>query len=227
MLLHTLTVVEQAPASGCNFYSDGHVFCTPNCSGYESPLPGGGFEGIETCNGSSVSGGYASGSGTSGLGISDPNAGGGGGYSTIGDATSSLTYAQKMWDAARRMQISYGKPGSTRKLLGAPYRSECVAAIQQMLKMAGLSLIGSPPTLGVDKLDSLLPASGYAQKTTANAVAGDIISYTNEHSGVCLSDGCTEIISNSSGSGSFSWLGSLNYYNGYYHNYNPLVFHHG
>jgi cell wall-associated NlpC family hydrolase len=93
---------------------------------------------------------------------------------------------------------------SDRNLYGAPYREECVAAVQQVLADAGLSQMlnsAGNPYLDVDDFVSALSTSGYSE--TSSPVPGDIVDLSGQHVGIYLGGG--EMLSNGSTSGLFDW----------------------
>lgn len=125
--------------------------------------------------------------------------GGGGGGSGGGGGT--LTYAQRILAATL---ADWGM--KTRNLYGAPYRNECVAAVQQVLADAGLAQIltsNGTVILYVPTFVSQLQYSDYDE--TTSPVAGDIVDLSDEHVGICTNAGCTSMISNGSTAGTFSW----------------------
>ena len=90
---------------------------------------------------------------------------------------------------------------NTRGLRQAPYRDECVAAVQEILHRAHLAIIADG-TLGVPNFETQLPHSGYER--TDHPVPGDFVVLGNQdHVGVYLGDG--QMVSNSSTAGKFSW----------------------
>jgi len=217
---------EAAPASGCNYYSNGDVLCSSNCSGYEKANPDGSYVAYMTCGGSGVSFPV---SGGASAGLADPeHPSGGGGIATLPPPYSKfpiLTPSERIWSAAIKTWSTLGKRGATRHLYKAPYRLECVAALQYVLHdIAGLSNIPSSttdatPTIGVDALLRMLPMSGYSE--TSSPGPGDIAVMdgpNDGHVGICMNNGCVDILSNSSGDGSFTWYATpsayINYYRG-------------
>lgn len=129
-----------------------------------------------------------------------PQCTGGGGGGGGGTGTGQ-TYAQKILAAAL---ADWGM--NTRKLYGAPYRNECVAAVQKVLSDSGLSQMLTSTgkvILDVPTFVSQLTVSGYTE--TTSPVAGDIVDLSDGHVGICTNAGCTSMVSNSSTPGTFSW----------------------
>jgi uncharacterized membrane protein YgcG len=117
---------------------------------------------------------------------------------------SGLTNADLIWNAAVK---DYGM--NTRGLYGAPYRNECVAALQKLLADAGFAqMLYSNGTviLNVSDFVNALQANGYVQTTTP--VAGDIVDLSNGHVGIYEGDMGSSpglMLSNSSTPGTFTW----------------------
>ena len=100
---------------------------------------------------------------------------------------------------------------NTRGLYGASFREECVAAVQQVLKDAGLSQMETSSgavIVNVPIFVNALQVSGYSQVGASATHAGDIVDLSGGHVGICLTAGCTSMISNSSTPGTFSWTDS-------------------
>jgi hypothetical protein len=100
----------------------------------------------------------------------------------------------------------------TRRLYGAPYRNECVAAVQAVLRHAGMRQIANGHGQLHLAVPSFIPAllhSGYTK--THKPIPGDIVELaalrpgTGSHVGICTDTGCRTMISNSSTHGTFSW----------------------
>jgi len=107
------------------------------------------------------------------------------------------SYPDKIYNAA----LSYYKT-NTRGLMGAIKFNECVAAVQQVLINAGLSVVGNG-TLVVHDFKVAAESQGYSETTTP--VKGDIVDLSDDHLGICITDGCSQMLSNASTPGTFSW----------------------
>lgn len=102
-------------------------------------------------------------------------------------------------------------PHDTRGLYGASTGNECVAAVQQVLKIAGLAQISFDGQIvtNVGTFMNLLPDNGYTRESTPQA--GDIVILESAHgvgwhAGIMLTN--TEMISNGSLEGQFIWSGT-------------------
>lgn len=138
-----------------------------------------------------------------------PGGGGGGG---------SQTPTSKILNAAKNFIGT-----NTRNLKSAPYRNECVAAVQAILDAAGLAEIANG-TLGVPQFENALSTSGYSQTTTPTA--GDfVVLGSQDHVGVYLGNG--QMVSNSSTQGTFSWQDTVTAQNAVYGSGGPHYWHHG
>lgn len=128
-----------------------------------------------------------------------------------------ITRAKNHWT------LLYGAKGSTRGLKGAPYRKECVADIQQLFDIIGFSEVGNG-TIYVPLFEAALPYSGYVQ--TGSPVPGDLVILgDHDHIGVYTGNG--GMISNSSGSGSFTWTASVSAQQNYFgYTSAPRYWHH-
>ena len=126
-------------------------------------------------------------------------------YSPPDPKASPNSYASRIYSAAMAFK-GHVTPG----LMNAPKFAECVAALQTILKDAGLSMIANG-TLSANAFLNALPNSGYSSVSQADAQPGDIVVLTDQssdpatHVGVCETGGCTEMISNSSTPGTFTW----------------------
>jgi hypothetical protein len=127
-----------------------------------------------------------------------------------------LAHARNAHTAARKIYASAMALAAqllhTRRLYGAPYRNECVAAVQAVLRHAGMPQIANRHGRLNLAVPSFIPAllhSGYTK--THKPIPGDIVELaaarpgTGEHVGICTDDGCRTMISNSSSHGTFSW----------------------
>jgi hypothetical protein len=89
-------------------------------------------------------------------------------------------------------------------------RKACAYAVNEVLKMAGVAPMGG---LSVVNMEAELRKGRGAHIPTSKAVPGDLVIVTGagNHVGICLSAGCTEVISNSSSNASFSWISGPNF----------------
>lgn len=196
---HVMSTIAPPTGGGCTFGSDGSIACSSNCTGYYDanghPVvdctddgsgslfgPSGGWYGSIYDWGNQYNGGFS------------PN-----------PTTNQMTAAQRIWNAAMKFKINHSTQYSTLNLRGASATNECVAAIQQILANAGLSLIGGG-TLWLPTFEQDLSTSGYVEVTQDQAQAGDFVIQGNDiHIGICENNGCTMMISNSSTPESFTW----------------------
>jgi hypothetical protein len=136
-----------------------------------------------------------------------------------------LTNADLIWDAAA---ADYGM--NTRGMYGAPYRNECVAALQKVLKDAGFAQMLYPNgtvIIGVSDFVNALLVSGYVQTTTP--VAGDIVDLSGGHVGIFEGDMGSSpdlMLSNMSTPGTFTWQDTPANQNAYEGNGQITYYHH-
>lgn len=86
----------------------------------------------------------------------------------------------------------------------------CAWAVNNVLQNAGLSRIGDKTVKG---MESGLRGGRGQLINRSGAVCGDVVLVTasgRNHVGVCLNNGCTSVISNSSTNRSFSWISNTN-----------------
>lgn len=108
----------------------------------------------------------------------------------------------KIADAAKQlfgMNTSAGPDGGA---------NACAWTINNVLAKAGIRPLGANPNYVPSVVDDL--KTGRGQKVlAAQAKAGDIIIAKDQrHIGICLKDGCSEVLSNSSSRASFRWKSS-------------------
>lgn len=85
-------------------------------------------------------------------------------------------------------------------------RSACAYAVNEVLKRAGLSPMGG---LSVTAMEAALNGGRGQQIPIAQSVAGDLLIVTSgsgNHVGVCISSGCSSVLSNSSSQAAFTWV---------------------
>jgi hypothetical protein len=84
----------------------------------------------------------------------------------------------------------------------------CAWTVNKVLAKAGIRPLGANPNYVPSVVDDL--KAGRGQKVTGSqAKAGDIIIAKDQrHIGICLKDGCSEVLSNSSSRASFRWKSS-------------------
>ena len=169
--------------------------------------------------GSTTGGGGASGGGSIDPYLYGPN-GPGNGLPKPGTAA---TVGARIHAQALIFRESHKTTGSTAGIRGADPGNECVATIQQIRVDAGLPLLANG-TNNVDDFRAALAAGagtwlGLDDMGQAVAKAGDYVvqgdGYSGTgrgsgqwHIGICLNDGCSEILSNSSSNQSFTWVAS-------------------
>ena len=91
----------------------------------------------------------------------------------------------------------------------------CAWMMNKVLQNAGIQPIGDNPNFVPSVLSALQQGRGQ-QVTKETAKAGDLVIAAGEaHIGVGLTDGCSRVLSNSSGTASFSWESDADY-DGYY-----------
>lgn len=208
---------ESIPDSGCNYYANGDIRCAANCTGSWDVTPGSGTN-TTTCTNS--------GSGGSSGSVGGPPPGGGGstrvgnpflntGTNTIQGG--SLSYSQRIYNALQTFKGNHSARNSTLKLGGASAGNECVTTVQAILALAGLATIGNN-TMQVWVFEAALPNSGYVEVSQANASPGDFVINEpgQDHVGICETNGCSTIISNSSTPESYTWTTTPNGYAAYF-----------
>lgn len=85
----------------------------------------------------------------------------------------------------------------------------CAWAVNNVLRNAGYAPIGGNAVSG---MESALRGGRGTQISQAQATCGDIvIEASDSHVGICMNDGCTSVISNSSSRATFSWISSIDF----------------
>ena len=126
----------------------------------------------------------------------------GGGTFDVSDGTAvtkSIAYAAAAAQIAQ-MSSANGPGGGT---------VACAWAVNQVLDSTGL-----PPldTNSVQSMEEALEAGRGALVVPSQAVAGDIVIQAQDgHVGICMNDGCTQVISNSSSNASFTWVSNTSF----------------
>jgi hypothetical protein len=88
-------------------------------------------------------------------------------------------------------------------------RVACAWAVNQVLTSDGLSPID---TNSVQSMENALVAGRGTLVDPSQAVAGDIVIQAQDgHVGICMNNGCTQVISNSSSNGSFTWVSNTSF----------------
>jgi len=122
---------------------------------------------------------------------------------------------QRIYQAAKD---SYGMDSSRSGLPGGG-NVACAWAVNRVLNQAGIPSIGSNPNLVFSVRDALEAGRGQEIKERSQAKAGDLAlalgSGSKQHIGICMNDGCTQVISNSSSRESFTWKSNTDF-GGYY-----------
>lgn len=87
----------------------------------------------------------------------------------------------------------------------------CVWAVNNVLRNAGLQPF---TTDNVRTMESQLRGGRGTLVNTAQSMPGDIVVVTSgerAHTGICINTGCSQVISNASGSRSFSWVSDASF----------------
>ena len=156
-----------------------------------------------------------------------PTGGGGGGLvitspsektptPDAGTAPASGNLQEKIYSAATSLKdnlVTRDVPGTNNGRLA------CAYAVNEVLKKAGLGPIDKQGNMSVISMESGLKSGRGKQINKQDTVQGDLsIEYSGHHVGVCLNSGCSQVISNSSSKGLFSWVSdpdfSASYHNG-------------
>jgi hypothetical protein len=85
----------------------------------------------------------------------------------------------------------------------------CAWAVNNVLTQAGIAPLDSN---SVQSMENALTSGRGTLVNSSAAVAGDIVIEGNDgHVGICMNDGCTQVLSNSSSNASFSWKSGTNF----------------
>jgi hypothetical protein len=111
---------------------------------------------------------------------------------------------QQIYNASQQF---YGS--STCGLHGAPGDNACMAAVNQVLLMAGVAPLGPGP-YGTNYIPTAVASGRMIAIPQASTVPGDLVvtrskDDSDEHIGVCQTYGCTNVLSNHSSTCNFSW----------------------
>ncbi len=102
----------------------------------------------------------------------------------------------------------------------------CAWSVNNVLKSAGLKRIGQYPNR-VDSVEAdILGGRGIFIPDSSNSRPGDIAIIgkgDNAHIGICITDGCTRVLSNSSTPRTFTWESGKNF-DGYYGNGSSRIY---
>lgn len=113
---------------------------------------------------------------------------------------------------------SYGMDSSQSGLPGGG-NVACAWAVNKVLNQAGIPTVGDNPNLVFSVRDSLEAGRGQEISDRSVAKAGDLAlalgTGNKQHIGVCMNDGCTQVLSNSSSKQSFRWKSDTDF-GGYY-----------
>lgn len=135
-----------------------------------------------------------------------------------------LTTAQKILAAALAYENTDTSNGPACSKHAAPGSCACMWTIENILAKAGVRV----PLL-TNKVAAFIAAmesAGMEPIPQSQAVSGDLAVQGDErHIGVCLNNGCTSVISNSSSQASFSWVSNPEFTPTYRKNVTPLFFH--
>jgi len=123
--------------------------------------------------------------------------------------TSTKSVPQRIYEAALQLK------GMSTKMGPGGGKVACAWAVNKILVQAGFAPVGVNPNYVPSFVDSL--RKGRGQKIALqNAILGDIIiAKGQEHIGICLTKGCTQVLSNSSKQQSFKWVSNAQF-GGYY-----------
>jgi len=90
-------------------------------------------------------------------------------------------------------------------------RLACAWAVNQVMGQAGIRPLGDNP-LYVPSVEAALRSGRGQAVNTSQAQAGDIVIAPNqEHIGICMNAGCSQVRSNSTSNSSFTWNSDLNF----------------
>lgn len=81
---------------------------------------------------------------------------------------------------------------------------------------AGIATIGKNPNLVSSVEEALQGGRGQLVSPRTAGGQGDVVVMGTAHIGICLNEGCSEVISNSSSKASFTWVASIQTYDSYY-----------
>ena len=85
----------------------------------------------------------------------------------------------------------------------------CAWAVNQVLTSAGISPIDGD---SVQSMENALTSGRGTLVDPSDAKAGDIVIQAGDgHVGICMNDGCTQVISNSSSHASFTWVSNTSF----------------
>jgi hypothetical protein len=88
-------------------------------------------------------------------------------------------------------------------------RVACAWAVNNVLTNAGMAPLDSN---SVASMESALTSGRGTLVDQSSAVPGDIVVQAQDgHVGICMNNGCTQVVSNSSSKGSFSWISDTNF----------------
>jgi RHS repeat-associated protein len=90
-------------------------------------------------------------------------------------------------------------------------RKACAWSVNNVLRNAGLGVIGKNSNLVNSVEADLLAGRGTLILDSSNARAGDIAIMPGQHIGICITDGCTRVLSNSSSKATFKWESGTNF----------------
>lgn len=91
----------------------------------------------------------------------------------------------------------------------------CAWAVNRVLNRAGIRTIGSNPNLVVSVQSALNAGRGTQIANRSQAAAGDLVLAVgggkSQHIGICMNNGCTRVLSNSSSKASFRWISDTDF----------------
>ncbi len=130
------------------------------------------------------------------------NSGGGGtgGFSLGGSGLPSNIAAAAAAAQANSMSSANGPGGGT---------VACAWAVNQVLSSTGIAPID---TNNVQSMENALTSGRGTLVDPSQAVAGDIVIQAQDgHVGICMNNGCTQVISNSSSHATFTWVSNTSF----------------
>lgn len=93
----------------------------------------------------------------------------------------------------------------------------CAWCINKLvLPKAGIAPIGANQDLVSSVEDALKSGRGQLVSPRTAGKPGDIVIMGSAHIGICIADGCSQVLSNSSSKATFTWVASIQSYDSYY-----------
>lgn len=121
-----------------------------------------------------------------------------------GAPTGSGVLASKIYSSAMSAKDSLSTANAPGTSNG---RLACAYAVNKVLEGAGIAAIDRFGNLSVASMESGLQNGRGTLINQSNAIPGDIAVEANKgHVGICLNNGCTQVLSNSSSRALFAWV---------------------